>query len=96
MAEKQLDYDYSITDGQNFVNESTSNNVKTLSTGIKTKDEIQALKDLVLSKRVFHIKDDQLIPVIIEIKSLKIFNNEEKDLPTATLKFSSANRHSHA
>ena len=96
IAQKQLDYNYSVNDGDSFINDVSSKDTLTISTGIKTNAELSAIKDLILSKSVFIIENDALIPMIIDTKSLITYNNENKDLASATLKISSANSHSHA
>lgn len=64
-AMKTLDHDYSIEDGEYLVVSKVGEQRLSLSTGYKSKEYIDSLKDFVLSKEVYLMANDRYLPVRI-------------------------------
>ncbi|MEH0154031.1 SprB repeat-containing protein [Limibacter armeniacum] len=75
--ERNLNYDYKVIDGETEVVQKMGERSITFSTGYLTKAEADSLQDFMLSRKVYLIRDGELLPVTIKDSTYKVAEDDD-------------------
>jgi hypothetical protein len=77
VSQKIINHNYDVEEGELFISDVSYNDEYEVSTGFISQTYLSYLKDMLISKAVFMVENGERIPIIIDARSVKLY--EEGD-----------------